>query len=125
MIELTGTFQIIDWQENIEQQLYDGAKLSTALVQQTYSGDLIGSSTVRYQLYYHKNGNALFHGIETISYQLQHETAELVIKHDGRFEHGKASSNFMVLGSSHDATLSGRTGHFTSLEGGKARYQIV
>lgn len=124
-MELTGTFQIIDWQENIEQQLHDGAKLSTALVQQTYSGDLIGSSTVRYQLYYHKNGDALFHGFETISYQHQHDTAQLTLKHDGKFEQGVAAGTFTVLDSSHDGRLTGRSGSFTSLEGGRARYQIL
>lgn len=122
---LNGTFQIINWQESIEQQFNEGAKLSIALVQQTYSGDIMGNSMVRYQLYYNKSGNALFQGFETISYQYQQETAQLILKHDGKFEHGIASSTFMVVDSSHDSQLTGRTGSFTSLAGGKARYQIA
>lgn len=125
MMSLSGTFQIINWQESIEQQFNDGAKLSIALVQQTYSGDMMGNSTVRYQLYYNKSGDALFQGFETISYQYQQETAQLTIKHDGKFEQGTACSTFMVVDSSHDSQLTGRTGSFTSLEGGQARYQIL
>lgn len=121
----TGTFQITDWQEQVEQLLDDGAKLSVATVQQTYTGAIEGSSTVRYQLYYHKNGNAVFHGFETIHVIDNNQPHTLVIKHDGQFENGIASSVFTVIDSYNNQTLLGKTGRFTSMAGGKAAYEIL
>lgn len=123
-MKLTGIFQITDWQEQVDQLLADGAKLSVATVQQTYTGDIKGSSTVRYQLCYNKSGNAVFHGFETIHLVENNQTNTLVIKHDGQFADGIASSVFTVIDCQNDQTLLGKTGRFTSMEGGKAAYEL-
>lgn len=121
---LKGTFQITDWQETVEQEFEKGKKLSTALVQQAYSGDINGNSEVRYQLYYSENGDALFNGFETITYDKNDEQVVLILKHDGKFESGIASSKFTIVDSSHECSLIGRSGTFRSIKGGKAIYQI-
>jgi hypothetical protein len=123
-MELKGTFQITDWQETIEQEFDEGEKLSIALIQQAYSGDINGNSKVRYQLYYSKSGDALFNGFETITCDRNNEQVLLTIKHDGQFENGTASSEFTIVDSSHDNNLVGKIGTFKSIEGGKAIYQI-
>ena len=123
-MELKGTFQITDWQETVEQAFEKGKKLSTALVQQAYSGDINGNSEVRYQLYYSESGDALFNGFETIGYDKSDEQIVLTLKHDGKFESGIASSKFTIVDSSHECSLIGKSGSFRSIEGGKAIYQI-
>lgn len=123
-MELKGIFQITDWQETVEQEFEKGKKLSIAIVQQAYSGDINGNSKVRYQLYYCESGDALFNGFETIKYDKNNEQVSLTIKHDGKFENGTASSDFTIIDSSHDNNLVGRSGTFKSIEGGKATYQI-
>lgn len=123
-MELSGTFQITDWQENVEKELSDGAKLSNAIVQQSYTGDLTGSSEVRYQLYYDAHCNAIFVGFETLTLNADHAPATLVLQHSGAFKNGVASSQFTVVASSADASLLGRSGSFKSTEGGKAEYQL-
>jgi len=123
-MELKGTFQITDWQETVKQKFEKGKKLSVALVQQAYAGDINGNSEVRYQLYYSESGDALFNGFETISYDKNNEQVSLTIKHDGKFENGTASSEFTIVDSSHDSNLVGKIGTFKSIEGGKATYQI-
>ncbi|MFK3862199.1 DUF3224 domain-containing protein [Pseudoalteromonas rhizosphaerae] len=123
-MELKGTFQITDWQETVEQEFEKGKKLSAALVQQAYSGDINGNSEVRYQLYYSESGDALFNGFETITYDKNNEQVLLTIKHDGRFESGIALSEFTIVDSSHENNLVGKSGTFSSIEGGKATYQI-
>ena len=123
-MKLKGTFQITDWQETVEQEFEKGKRLSTALVKQTYSGDIIGNSELRYQLYYSESGDALFNGFETITYDKNNEQVLLTIKHDGKFESGTASSKFTIVDSSHEDNLVGKSGTFRSIEGGKANYQI-
>lgn len=124
MMKLTGTFQITDWQESIEQEFDEGSRLSVAVVKQTYAGDVIGSSSVRYCLYYDKTGNALFNGFETLYWLQNNKQVLLTIKHDGTFDNGVASSNFTVIDSPDDSTLVGKIGSFTAIEGGQASYQI-
>lgn len=123
-MELTGVLQIMDWQETVENSFGEEIKLSVALVQQIYSGDIVGASNVRYQLFYDKSGNAQFNGFETITYDCNGEQARLTLKHDGAFLNGTASSKFIVIGSTHDTELNGKLGSFTSIEGGKATYEI-
>lgn len=98
--------------------------MSTALVQQAYSGDINGNSEVRYQLYYSESGDAMFNGFETIVYDKSDEQVVLTLKHDGKFESGIASSKFTIVDSSHECSLIGKSGTFRSIEGGKAIYQI-
>ena len=121
---LKGIFQITDWQESAEKELNAGAKLSTALVQQSYDGDILGSSEVRYNLYYSKDGNAVFNGFEIITFTEDHQDAWLILKHTGKFNNGAASSQFIVIDGSNSRLL-GKTGSFESMDGGKAHYQIA
>jgi len=51
-MQLTGIFQITDWQESTQKQFDNGTKLNTCNVSQTYSGDIVGSSKTIYQLKY-------------------------------------------------------------------------
>lgn len=124
-MKLSGTFQITDWQEAVDKELSDGAKLSTAVVQQSYTGDLTGNSEVRYQLCYDAHNDAIFVGFETLTLSGDAEAAILVLQHSGAFKKGVASSTFTIVASSADASLLGRGGSFTSTEGGKAEYQIA
>lgn len=124
-MKLSGTFQITDWQEAVDKELSDGAKLSNAVVQQSYTGDLTGNSEVRYQLCYDAHGDAIFVGFETLTLSGDAEPSILVLQHSGAFKNGEASSQFTVVASSADASLLGRSGSFTSTEGGKADYEIT
>ena len=63
-MELAGQFQIQDWQEQAIES--SSEKLSQAKVKQSYKGALSGTSEVRYQLYYHPEGDAHFNGFEVI-----------------------------------------------------------
>jgi hypothetical protein len=124
-MEMNGLFQITDWQESVEKQGDDGTKLSIALVKQTYSGDINGVSEVKYQLFYDKSGDAIFNGFEIITLNPQSEQASIVLKHEGKFVNGSASSQFTVIHSSMGEQWAGKKGHFTSAEGGKANYLIT
>jgi hypothetical protein len=123
-MQLTGTFQITDWQESVEKSFDEGGKLTSAKVCQTYSGDITGKSGITYQMNYEPNGNASFIGLEFIVGNITGKFCKLTIKHDGRFENGLAKSEFSILSSCTHKELVGVKGIFESVEGGKANFAI-
>ncbi|AWB65256.1 hypothetical protein C2869_01805 [Saccharobesus litoralis] len=122
---LSGEFQITHWQETTEKTFSDGRKQTLAKVNQTYSGDIIGTSELLYQMHYSANGNAIFIGLETLTAQIQNKNTELVIKHCGTFKQGIASSDFEIIECLTQANLMGKKGQFTSTSEGKANYQLL
>ena len=123
-MQLTAIFQITDWQESTEQSFEVGGKLTTAKVNQTYSGDLVGESDVRYQMNYDSDGTATFVGFEYFTGTYNTQPCRLIIKHDGIFEMGVAKSKFMIISSEEHTALNELKGHFYSTEHGKANFII-
>ncbi|AOT10627.1 DUF3224 domain-containing protein [Pseudoalteromonas luteoviolacea] len=122
-MKLTGLFQVHDWQESVITLLNEDTKLSNATVLQTYEGDLKGTSTVYYQLYYDRKGNAVFNGLEVFQHADNDENT-LVIRHKGQFENGIASSTFTIIDCEYNPEMIGKTGSFESIEGQKSAYSI-
>lgn len=123
-MQLKGTFQITDWQESVTSSFEQGVKLSKALVRQSYSGDITGSSELHYQLNYESTGEASFNGFEFITGSLGGTTCQLTLKHDGAFEKGVAKSQFVIISSATHAELLGISGSFISGDAGQASYLI-
>ncbi|WP_395342534.1 DUF3224 domain-containing protein [Ningiella sp. W23] len=120
--KMNGTFQIIAWDESEKLKLADDTKITIAEVKQNYTGSLMGSSEVCYQMFYTANGNAAFTGFEVLSCTEGDSVTTLVLNHSGKFENGVASSAFRVEHSNHQGIKKGATGHFKSKEGGMADY---
>jgi hypothetical protein len=123
-MQLKGSFQITDWKESTEKSFDDGGKVTTATVCQDYSGDITGKSDITFQMVYEPDGNATFVGFEFIVGQFTEKPCELTIKHDGKFEHGAAESQFTIIHSRTHDELVGIKGYFKSTEGGQANYTI-
>ena len=124
LMQLKGIFQITNWQESVTQSFDHGAKLSNALVNQSYSGDITGSSEVHYQLSYESTGDACFNGFEFITGNLGDAPCQLTLRHQGNFEQGVAKSQFVIISSTTHAELLGLSGSFMSGEAGQASYLI-
>lgn len=124
-MQLTGIFQITDWQESTQKQFDNGTKLNIANVSQTYSGDILGKSKITYQLNYQVSGDAHFNGFEYINCVINKLECELVLKHDGQFTNGIASGNFLIISSHPIKQLIGKTGYFKSTSDGQAEYKLT
>lgn len=123
-MQIKGIFQITNWQESTVQSLSDGGKITQALVNQKYQGDISGDSQVHFQMLYQENGEASFIGFESFEAQWNNSPCQLTLKHDGTFKQGIASSQFIIVASTSHEELIGKTGNFQSTEGGQANYQI-
>ena len=123
-MKFSGIFKITDWQESIEKQYGDGSKISKAIVCQEYMGDIVGNSQVQYQMYYAKNGDANFVGLEVINTEIDGKQHQIVIQHNGTFKNNVATSQFVILNSDIAEELIGVKGAFESTEGGQSKYTI-
>lgn len=126
MAQLTGTYQITGWAETPYNENEDGSKQSLAKITCRYTGDIEGLSKVQYLMAYGREGNAKFSGFETITCTIGSKQGELVLQHNGKFENGVASSEFVVLSSSNSADLEqiAGSGTYCSGENGQANYHL-
>jgi len=123
MQNLTGDFQIKDWQETTQSE-YKQGKRSLANVKLEYTGDIVGTSELQYLLSYQADGSAQFVGFENIQASVNDTSGYLTLRHVGQFVDGVASSQFEVTQSSINDKLIGLKGEFSSGENGLAGYTI-
>lgn len=123
-MSLEGIFQIKDWKETVNNDFGEEGKLSTAVVSQSYQGDIIGDSEVRYQLSYTPEGDAAFIGFEVINAMIGEEQSRIILKHEGYFKDGIAKADCIVVSAFPHVNLVGLQGHYESTESGEAEYHI-
>ena len=127
MNTLNGQFKIKSWQEQELDELASDGTVKLAQVEQEYTGALLGSSRLQYQICYLTDSLAEFVGTEYFSGHLDGNPCELIFHHQGRFEQGKASSQFClvkgdILNVQEDILV---TGVFNSTQNGWAEYQLI
>lgn len=123
-MSLEGIFQINDWKETVNKDFGELGKLSTAVVCQTYQGDIVGDSEVRYELSYTPEGDAAFVGFEVINATIAEQQSRIILKHEGYFKDGIAKADCIVVSATPNISLVGVQGHYESAENGQAEYKI-
>lgn len=123
-MQLTGQFQIEQWNETTDTSFEDGSKLNQAKIKQKYSGDIEGTSQVHYNLHYDSDVSSIFNGFEYIDCQINGNNCHLVLKHNGQFKDGVASSHFEVIKADGMHELVGKAGYFEAAMGGQASYKL-
>lgn len=123
---LTGTFQITQWDEECHIVFEEGGKQCCAQIKQTYSGDIVGDSSLKYLMNYRTETTACFVGFEVIYATIDGKKGRIVLRHDGVYEQGVASSKFKVITENCTEELKGihGGGSFASIENGQANFQF-
>lgn len=121
---LTGTFQITQWDEESHIVFDEGGKQSYAQIKQTYSGDIEGNSSIKYLMNYKTETTACFVGYEVMDIEIDGKKGRMILRHDGVFEQGVASSKFNIIAENSTGELKdiNGSGSFTSTENGQAIY---
>ena len=121
-----GSFTITQWDEDTLSERSEGIKVSHASIKQTYSGDMSGESSVEFLMSYQSQMSAKFTGFETFIGVVDGMRGTVTFQHDGKFESGIASSEFVSIDGAATGELAGKLlrGSFTSGESGKADYTI-
>ena len=121
---LTGKFQITQWDEESHIVFDEGGKQSYAQITQIYTGDIEGDSSIKYLMNYKTETSACFVGYEVMNIAIEGKKGRIVLKHDGLFEKGIASSKFKIISENSTGELKNinGSGSFTSTENGQANY---
>lgn len=125
-MELNGRFSITQWDEDTLSEKSEGIKVSHASIKQMYSGDMSGESSVEFLMSYQSQMTAKFTGFETFVGVINGMRGTITFQHNGKFENGVASSNFVSIEETATGELTGFTfqGSFQSGESGNADYTI-
>lgn len=92
-----ASFEISKWDETPFDDAVGVSKLTEALVEKTYSGDIEGTSVTKWLMAYAPDKTATYVGIERIKGTVGGKRGSLVLLHDGTFEGGAATATVRVV----------------------------
>ena len=104
------TFSITSWDEQPCHDAGNGPRLTRALVRRVYRGDLAGESLTQYAMVHRPDGSAEFTGYERFLGSLCGRTGSFVLRHDGTFVKGVATTAWSVVLDSGGGSLQGMSG---------------
>jgi hypothetical protein len=110
MTTANATFQVTGWDEQTFVELDGGGKLTQASVQQAISGDIEGSSDVRWLMAYTADDRAEFVGVQTVTGALGDKSGSFVLRSVGTFDGKQAVGDLTVVEGSGRGDLAGIAG---------------
>ncbi len=113
MTTANATFQVQGWDEQPYAERQNGGKLTEAKVQQEVTGDIEGSSDVRWLMAYSAADRAEFVGIQVVSGTLAGREGSFVLRSAGTFDGSEAVGELTVVDGSGDGDLAGISGSGT------------
>ena len=110
MTTANASFQVTGWDEQTFVELDGGGKLTQATVQQAISGDIEGSSDVRWLMAYTADDRAEFVGVQTVTGALANKRGSFVLRSVGTFDGKQAVGDLTVVEGSGTGDLEGISG---------------
>jgi hypothetical protein len=111
-MRLTAQFEIKSWDEQPFDEGEGLAKLTHAVVEKAYSGDLDATSVTQWLMAYHPDETAAFVGIERIRGTFGGKSGSLVLQHVGTYADGAAIATLTVLSGAGEMAEAAGTGDF-------------
>ena len=106
----TGKFSVSSWDEDSYAELDSGGKLTKARVTFGFSGDLEAQGDWDALMCYTGDGTAAFTGYQRTVGTLGGRNGSFVLRADGTFENGVATTNWQVVDGSASGELLGLRG---------------
>ena len=110
MTTANATFQVTGWDEQTFVELDGDGKLTEASVQQAISGDIEGTSDVRWLMAYTAADQAEFVGVQTVTGSLANRSGSFVLRSVGTFDGKQAVGELTVVEGSGTGDLAGISG---------------
>jgi len=126
MTTANATFQVTGWDEKPYAEHGGSGKLTLAEVTQEISGDIEGSSDVRWLMAYTAADRAEFVGIQVVTGTVGGREGSFVLRSEGTFDGAVAAADVTVVAGSGTGGLAGiaGTGRFTSPMGETAEVTL-
>jgi len=121
---IEGKFHVTSWNEETIKEFKPESKINRAVVEQKYAGEIEGNSTIEYIMYYPDSTSSSFVGIECFEGEVNGKSGRLTFQHNGKFENGVASSQFIVINGTDELHGFSGKGSFKSISHGEAEYKI-
>jgi len=112
--QVAATFEVTSWEETPFDEGTGVAKLTEALVEKRYDGDIEGTSTTKWLMAYAPDKSATFVGLERIKGTVAGRHGSLVISHVGTFEGGAATASLTIVSGTNELKDAAGSGHFTA-----------
>lgn len=107
---ITSKFSVSNWDENPFDEHADAAKLTTARVTRSYTGQIEGDSVTEWLMAYAPDGSARFNGLERFTGTVAGRSGTMVLLHLGSYKDGAATAELTVLPDCGTGELTGVTG---------------
>jgi hypothetical protein len=122
----TGSFEVRHWNEAPYEEFDEGAKLTRAEVEQSFSGDIAGDGRAEWLMSYRRDGTAHFVGLQRVTGAIGDRKGSFVLETVGEFDGAEARWAATVIGGSGTgdlADLSG-SGSFRAPHGSTAEFEL-
>jgi len=83
MTKLEGSFDVTSWNEETYEELPDGGKLTRAIVEQAFTGDIVGEGAVQWLMSYRGDGTAHFVGLQRVRGTLDGRSGTFLVETSG------------------------------------------
>ncbi|HEX9064862.1 MAG TPA: DUF3224 domain-containing protein [Streptosporangiaceae bacterium] len=107
---VTGTFTVAGWDENTFEEIEGGGKLTKAHVTFGLAGELKGEANWEAVMCYGQDGTAVFTGYQRVTGSLGSRKGTFVVRADGGFTDGVATTAWQVVDGSATGELAGLRG---------------
>lgn len=126
MTKLQGSFDVTSWTEETYEELPDGGKLTRAVVEQTFTGDIVGEGVVQWLMAYRGDGTAHFVGLQRVRGTLDGRSGTFLVETSGEFDGTEAHGLWTVIAGSGTEDLGGvrGTGSFRAPHGCHATFEL-
>ena len=126
MTQAQGSFAVTAWQEDAYEEFDGGAKLTRAVVGQSFMGDIVGEGAVQWLMSYRDDGTARFVGLQRIAGTLDGHAGSFVLETSGDFDGKVVVGTWSVVTGSGSAELTGLrgTGTFNAPLGPEATFAL-
>ena len=107
--QIRAQFEVTSWDETPFDERTGVAKLTEALVEKSYTGEIEATSTTKWLMAYAPDKSATFIGLERIRGTFAGKHGSLVLQHVGTYADGSADADLTVVsGTDELKSLSGR-----------------
>ena|SRR5450755_3089967 len=105
-----GAFTVTAWDESTYEELAGKEKLTKASMTFAYTGDLEGTGKSEAVMFYREDGTAAYTGLERIAGRIGERSGSFVLRGEGVFENGAASTSWRIVDGSGSGDLRGIRG---------------
>jgi hypothetical protein len=124
MTEARGSFDVKSWNEETYEELDDGGKLTRAVVEQTFTGDIVGEGAVQWLMSYRGDGTAHFLGLQRVRGVLDGRSGTFLMETSGEFDGAEAHGTWTVVAGTGELEGLRGTGGFRAPHGSHATWEL-